>query len=106
MLKNSGLNIPNGKFELGRIVATPGALQVLKDIQLDPYKLLVRHVAGDWGDLCESDKQLNEMAVGGTDRVMSSYIVTPGTKTNPEVKIWIITEWDRSYTTILTPEEY
>ena len=61
----------------------------------------LKHINGDWGDLCKEDKALNDSALAnGNDRILSSY-----TNEN-DVKIWIITEWDRSVTTILFPEEY
>ncbi len=63
-----------------------------------PY--LLRHLTGDWGELCEEDKQANEAALKYHLRILSAYHLTDGTK------IWLITEWDRSVTTILLPEEY
>ena len=62
---------------------------------------LTRHLNGDWGDLCEEDKQLNENALRyGNDRLFSRYVY------NGETNIYIITEWDRSATTILLSDEY
>ena len=64
-------------------------------------KSLNRHIYGDWGDLCEEDKKLNDYAlVSGEDRIFSKY------KFNDDTAIYIITEYDRSYTTILFPDEY
>jgi hypothetical protein len=84
---------------LGRVVATPGALRLLKEAGGHPFDLLVRHVSGDWGDLCAFDRRQNERALHEGYRVLSSYDVPAG-------RVWIITEADRSVTTILLPEEY
>ena len=92
------------KFEIGRQVVTRGVYD--KGLE-DPEFLkfvnasFVRFTSGDWGDLCEDDKAMNEGALKYGDRLMGSY-------ENKERgwKIWIITEWDRSVTTILFPSEY
>ncbi len=88
------------KFLLGQLVATPGALQALETAGQIPLEFLSRHQHGDWGDLGEEDKKENEFSVLNNFRVLSAYILKTG------VKIWIITEADRSATTILLPEEY
>jgi hypothetical protein len=87
-------------FALGRVLATPGAIQALAEAQVGPGDLLYRHVTGDWGDLCEEDKQQNDLALGNGTRVFSSYRLPTGEK------LWIITEADRSATTFLLPLEY
>jgi hypothetical protein len=85
-------------FPLGKLVATPNALnQVNQD---DINAALQRHVLGDWGDLCEEDKQVNDRAAQEGARILSAYQAPNGTK------FWIITEGDRSITTILLPEDY
>jgi hypothetical protein len=84
---------------LGRVVATPGALKLLSEIGEDPFGYIARHAAGDWGDLCTFDRRQNEIALRDGYRVLSSYDVPAG-------RVWIITEADRSITTILLPEEY
>ena len=84
---------------LGRIVATPGALKLLSDIEEDPFGYIARHAAGDWGDLCAFDCRQNEIALRDGYRVLSSYPVG-------RECVWVITEADRSVTTILLPEEY
>lgn len=84
---------------LGRIVATPGALEVLSKAGEDPLRYLARHASGDWGDLDAHDRRENERSLRHGWRVLSSYPV--GGKT-----IWVITEADRSVTTILLPEDY
>ena len=86
-------------FPLGRIVVTPGALRVLIEAGEDPLRYLVRHASGDWGDLDEHDRRENERASGHGRRLVSRYPVGGG-------KVWIITEADRSATTILLPEDY
>jgi hypothetical protein len=87
-------------FELGRIVATPGALRALEAAEQQPAEFLDRHVKGDWGDLDDEDKQENEFSVRNGFRILSAYTTSAGEK------IWIITEADRSATTLLLPEEY
>ena len=88
------------KFALGRIVATPGALVALEEANQNPFVFLERHQAGDWGDLCEEDKRENDFSVRNGFRILSAY------RTRNDVKIWIITEADRSVTTLLRPHEY
>jgi hypothetical protein len=84
---------------LGRVVATPGALKLLMEARAHPSELLARHATGDWGDLCAFDRRQNEIALREDYRVLSSYEMTAG-------RVWIITEADRSVTTILLPEDY
>jgi hypothetical protein len=88
-----------GPLPLGRIVATPGALEVLTEVGEDPLGYLARHASGDWGDLDEDDRRENERSLKHGWRILSSYRVG-------EKAIWVITEPDRSVTTILLPEEY
>jgi hypothetical protein len=87
-------------FPLGQTVATPGSLKALEEAGLPPYLFLARHQSGDWGDLDEADKQENELSLKEGFRLLSAYILPTG------VKIWVITEADRSATTILLPDEY
>lgn len=91
---------PRPKFPLGRMVATPGALQALQEADQAPLEFLLRHVSGDWGELCEEDKAENELSLKNGFRLLSAY------RTKTDLKIWIITEADRSATTILIPDEY
>ena len=88
------------RFPLGRVVATPGALRALERAEQLPAEFLDRHVNGDWGEVPEADKQENEFSVEHGFRILSAYTTSAGEK------IWIITEADRSYTTILLPSEY
>ena len=85
------------RFCTGMIVSTPGALRTFSSAEL--LQALGRHTAGDWGDLCEEDKQANDAALEHGGRLFSSYELPGG-------KLWIITEADRSVTTFLLPEEY
>ncbi len=87
-------------FALGQLVATPGALQALEENGQGCSEYLERHMTGDWGDLCEEDKQANVEAIESGMRILSAYRLEDGTK------IWIITEADRSATTLLLPCEY
>ena len=88
------------KFPLGQLVATPGALDALERTGQSPLEFLSRHASGDWGEVCEADKKENDFSVRNGFRLLSAYRLGDGTK------IWIITEADRSATTILLPEEY
>ena len=92
--------MPSPLFELGQVVATPGALAALRASGQCPGEFLRRHVAGDWGDLDGHDLKANAVALRDGGRLVSSYTTRKG-----EV-LWVITEEDRSYTTCLTPQEY
>lgn len=87
-------------FELGQIVATPGALALLQKAGQDPSEFLTRHARCDWGDLNHSDQKENEYALAHGLRLLSSYRINAGEK------LWVITESDRSATTVLLPDEY
>ncbi|MNY01789.1 hypothetical protein D3C86_1343330 [compost metagenome] len=89
-----GLPIP-----LGQVVTTPGALNLLQRANLNPFQMLLRHRSGDWGDVQPEDALANEAAAVHGNRVISSYEVA-------RERLWIITEADRSATTLLLPEEY
>ena len=94
------INTAKPKFKLGKLVATPGALEALADAQQSPTDFLRRHVRGDWGECCEEDRQANDDALRDGERLFSVYYTSKG------IKIWIITEADRSSTCVLLPEEY
>ena len=87
-------------FELGQIVATPGALAALKKSGQQPGEFLTRHVNLEWGDLSDEDPKENDYSLEHGFRFLSSYRTTTGDK------LWIITESDRSVTTLLLPEKY
>jgi len=87
-------------FPLGRIVATPGALAALERSSQSAAHFLARHAVGDWGELEREDVRENEYSVAHGFRLLSSYTTSAGEK------LWVITEADRSATTLLLPEEY
>ncbi len=87
-------------FELGACVITPAAEKKLASIQIEPIELLTRHVSGDWAEMDEEDQALNKDAIANGDRILSVYTF------ENDVKFYVITEWDRSVTTILLPSEY
>ena len=89
-----------GRFRIGRLVATPGALRALKRNEQSVVGFLVRHAHGDWGDVCGEDRQANEEALKTGSRLFSVYHL------GDQTKVWVITEADRSATTFLLPEEY
>lgn len=92
-------------FSLGQVVSTPAALEALLDAGVNPNKLLIRHASGDWGDLSQSDKDENNFSVKNGYRILSVYKVKESEDNSDCVKVWIITEADRSTTTILLPNE-
>ena len=95
-------------FRLGQILATPGALAILEACGVDPLSLVIgRHVIGDYGDLCDEDRELNNHSLANGMRIFSSYKLarSTGDSTTTET-VWIITEADRASTTILLPSEY
>ena len=97
--------VKNPKFKLGIIVATPAALELLEKANVRPATLLHRHHRGDWGDICEVDREINNLAISNEgnlekqQRVMSVYKIKNET-------IWVITEHDRSVSTLLLPSDY
>ncbi len=95
-------NMGEPLFGLGQIVATPNALMHLGNAGETPNPYIARHMRGDWGDaLPDEDKATNDAALkSGRDRLFSAYTIKSGEK------MWIITEWDRSVTTVLMPEDY
>ncbi len=88
-------------FSLGRVVTTPGALDLLRETGINPAELLGRHAAGDWGEVPLEDACENELSLREEFRIVSSYPLG-----DADAKVWIITEADRSSTCILLPEEY
>lgn len=94
----SGNPDSTASFALGQTVITRGALDVLSNE--DVLRALARHARGDWGDVCDEDRAANDEALRYGSRLLSSYHTASGRK------FWIITEADRSATTVLLPEEY
>lgn len=99
------IDVKKPLFKLGQVVATPAALQALEDAQQSVWEFLFRHVSGDWGELSDDDRRLNDEAVKDGSRILSAYILKNG------VKVWIITEatddhGTRAATTLLLPDEY
>jgi hypothetical protein len=86
-------------FALGQIVATPGALELLDRSAVNAAELLLRHQGGDWGSIPPDDADQNDQSVVNGTRILSSYQIA-------DERIWIITEADRSSTTLLLPDEY
>ena len=87
-------------FPLGKIVATPGALDLLDRTATNAQDLFQRHQHGDWGNVPPDDAEENIAAVVAGSRILSSYHL------NATDRLWIMTEWDRSVTTLLLPDEY
>lgn len=86
-------------FTLGRVVATPGAIEFMNQHNINPSELIYRHNTCDWGDLDKEDKKRNDEALKDGSRIFSSYNIGKD-------KVWIITESDRSSTCLLLPSEY
>lgn len=94
------------KFTLGRIYATPGALELLECANQAAHAFLARHVHGDWGLVHPDDAAANEHAVRDGTRIVSSYAAGAAGLEGATGVIWVITEADRSATTLLLPGEY
>jgi hypothetical protein len=92
--------MPAPKFLLGHLVATPAALKALDHNHISGIDLINRHLSGDWGDTYPEDAALNDTAITSGNRILSVYKLPLGDT------IWIITEADRSATTLLLPEDY
>lgn len=88
------------RFPLGQVVATSGVLEALREANQSPLEFLARHVRGDWGDVCPEDSMENELSLENGFRLLSAYRTLKGER------LWVITEADRSVTTLLLPEEY
>ena len=109
----------SARFALGQVVATPGALALLQTTGRSAASLCARHMHGDWGDTCEDDAALNELAITDGSRIMSVYRLvnaeklkaTPKQKRADLPTVWVITDCTnddgkREYTTVLLPEDY
>lgn len=87
-------------FELGQLLATPGVLGAVEASGDDLMSYIARHASGDWGIVDKDDQRANDRALKDGTRLLSAYLLKDGTK------IWVITEADRSATTVLLPDEY
>lgn len=89
------------RFSTGQVAMTRSVAALVQQGCLDPAQYLSRHLSGDWGDLSDSDRRENDAALrSGEGRLFSSYEIAD------DEKLWIITEWDRSVTTLMLPSEY
>lgn len=86
-------------FPLGQIIITPTAFELLGDENISPESVIQRHVLADWGDMTDSDKQANELAVEMGGRILSAYKLPSG------AVIWVTTDPDRTATTVMLPSE-
>lgn len=86
-------------FSLGQVVVTRNCLDYAQEHAINLTEMIERHASGDDGDLCKSDQQLNDLAIKTDGRVLSSYTIN-------KMKFYVITEWDRSYTTVMLAEDY
>ena len=94
-------------FSSGQVVATPAALALIQEHGASVPELLHRHLTGDWQEMCKPDRDVNWAAVlEGEARVFSSFDIAPKGHAGKPIKIWVITEWDRSVTTVLRPEDH
>jgi hypothetical protein len=98
--------VRNGLFKLGRVVATPGALEALQRIGQSPWEFLSLHVTGNFGVVSDEDKAANLQSIEDGSRIISAYLLKDGT-----TKLWLITEaqdddGNRAATTLLLPDEY
>lgn len=93
------------KFQVGRLLATPGAMEALEKAGQSIHEFLARHIQGDWGCVCPDDAAANDESVRDGSRILSAYRLTT------DVKIWLLTEaadnhGQRAATTALLPEEF
>jgi hypothetical protein len=97
---NDSSSFRKARFCLGQTCITSGALQALVEAGETGQELFARHQSGDWGEVCAEDKEANEQAIIERSRILSAYNLSNG------VKVWVLTESNRSVTTILLPQEY
>ena len=95
---NDETRLSQPRFKLGKVLATPGALNALSAVNQQPFVYLSRHVSGDWGDVCPEDAEENELSLQNGYRLLSAYML------DNKTKLWIITDADRSATTLLLPD--
>jgi hypothetical protein len=94
------LNESRVLFSLGKVYLTVGAREALEESSQTAIEFLAKHQSGNYGDICEDDMKENELSVREGFRILSAY------RTAQDVKLWVITEADRSSTTVLLPSEY
>ncbi|MBH3367149.1 hypothetical protein I5R92_07595 [Pseudomonas carnis] len=99
---SAGLKAPDVFFEPGALMMTHGVHTLIEQGHLNVHSYLNRHLAGDWGEICDEDKLSNQQALQYGERLFSAYEIEAA----GETKLWIITERDRSVTTLLLPSEY
>jgi hypothetical protein len=87
-------------FPLGHVCATPAAMDLMEQLSLSPLEFIVRHVFGDWGQVCQDDREANQAALQNGTRLLSAYELPGGQR------LWVLTEADRSLTTLLLPSDY
>ena len=92
------------KFKHGRFLATPAVLEAVPRGIINAA--IERHLNGDWGDVCNADKRANDRALKDGSRLLSVYHTPALGDKKRETKFWIITEADRSATTVLLPSDY
>jgi len=102
----NAFSVPIRLFELGQVVATPGALAATTHAQR--LEFLGRHIRGDWGVVCAEDRKSNVAALTEGERLLSAYPIDPAQPSRGfgDNTLWLITEADRSVTTFLLPDEY
>ena len=88
------------KFQIGRLVASQGAKEAMADAGQNAMHFVSRHIVGDWGECCEEDRQANENALVHGERLLSVY------RTSKGIKLWVLTEADRTLTCVLLPGDY
>ena len=100
-LRQNGVGIAKRPlFPLGHVCATPAAMDLMEQLSLSPLEFIVRHVFGDWGQVCEEDRNANQAALQNGTRLLSAYELPNGQR------LWVLTEADRSITTLLLPSDY
>ena len=92
--------LTESKFHLGEIISTTQLFVYCEKNRFALFSYLIRHANGDWGDVCKEDWKSNDEALKNGERLLSEY------KLPDDRRIWIITEWNRSATTLLFPEDY
>ena len=93
-------------FGLGKLYVTRGIHALMDEHNLDVAPFIARHLTGDWGEVCADDAAENQLSLEKGFRILSAYHFAPDDDPNNPIKLWIITEADRSVTTVLLPEEY